>query len=170
MSDFMKNKLGITTDGVNTGDFSGMMTSSRALTDAEKRIIQNSVESGYEMFTSKAAEGRNMTIDELKAIASGRVWTGSQAKENGLVDVLGNLNDAIQIAAEKAGVADDFKIRFYPEQKTLLEDLMDEIDGGVQVRMMKNKLGDMYPYAEMIEKVKSMHGMQARMLFEVEIN
>ena len=169
MGDFMANKLGITTDGVSTGDFSGMMTSSRALTDAEKRIIQNSVEEGYELFTSKAAEGRNMSIENLKAIASGRVWTGSQAKENGLVDILGNLDDAIKIAAEKAGIADDYKVRYYPEQKSTLEEFIAELEGDTQARLMKSKLGDMYPYADMIEKVKAMKGVQARMLFDVEI-
>jgi len=169
MGEFMKNKLGITTDGVNTGDFSGMMTSSRKLTDAEKRIIQNSVEDGYELFTSKAAEGRNMSIEDLKAVASGRVWTGTQAKEIGLVDVLGDLDDAIAIAATKAGIEDDYKVRYYPEQKTALEELMEELEGGAQARIMKAKLGDMYPYAEMLEQVKSMKGLQARMLYEVEI-
>ncbi len=170
MGDFMANKLGITTDGVSTGDFSGMMTSSRALTDAEKTIIQNSVEDGYELFTSKAAEGRHMNINDLKAVASGRVWTGSQAKENGLVDILGDLDDAIAIAAEKAGIADDYKVRYYPKQKTALEEIIEEFEGGAQAKLMKAKLGDMYPYAQMLEQVKSMKGIQARMLYDVEIN
>lgn len=170
MSDFMSNKLGITMDGVNTGDFSGMMTTSRALTDAEKRIIQNSVEAGYELFTSKAAAGRKMSIEDLKAIASGRVWTGTQAKENGLVDILGDLDDAIAIAAEKAGISDDYKVRYYPEQKTALEELLAELEGSTKARLMKSKLGDMYPYAEMLEHVKSMKGLQTRMLYDVEIH
>lgn len=169
MGDFMANKLGITTDEVNTGEFSGMMTTTRALTDQEKRIIQNSVNNGYEMFTSKAAEGRHMDIEALKAVASGRVWTGTQAKEIGLVDMLGGLDDAIDIAAEKAGVADDYKVRFYPEQKTALEELMEEFEGKAQARLMKAKLGDMYPYAELLEKVESMNGVQARMFPVVEI-
>ena len=169
MGDFMANKLGITTDGVSTGEFSSLMTSSRALTDAEKAIIQSSVEEGYEMFTAKAAAGRNMNIDDLKAIASGRVWTGTQAKANGLVDILGDLDDAIAIAAEKAGIADDYKVRYYPEQKTALEELIEEIESNTQAKLMKAKLGDMYPYAEMLEQVKSMRGIQARMLFDIEI-
>ncbi len=169
MGDFMANKLGITTDGVSTGEFSSLMTSSRALTDAEKAIIQSSVEEGYEMFTAKAAAGRNMNIDDLKAIASGRVWTGTQAKVNGLVDILGNLDDAIAIAAEKAGIADDYKVRYYPEQKTALEELIEEIESNTQAKLMRAKLGDMYPYAEMLEQVKSMRGIQARMLFDIEI-
>ena len=170
MGDFMANKLGITTDGVTTGNFSDIMTSSRALTDAEKHIIQTSVEEGYELFTSKAAKGRNMNINDLKAIASGRVWTGTQAKENGLVDVLGDLDDAIKIAAEKAGVANDFKVRYYPKQKTALEEILEELEGDAQARVLKIKLGDMYPYAAMLEQVKTMRGLQARMLFEPEFH
>ena len=169
MGDFMANKLGITTDEVNTGEYSGMMTTTRALTDVEKKIIQNSVEDGYELFTSKAAEGRHMSIEDLKAIASGRVWTGTQAKENGLVDVLGDLDDAIQIAADKAEIGDDYKVRYYPEQKTALEELMEEFEGKAQARILKSKLGDMYPYAEILEKVKTMSGVQARMFPVVEI-
>lgn len=169
IGDFMTNKLGITTEDVNTGQYSGMMTTTRALTDAEKTIIQNSVNQGYEMFTSKAAEGRHMSLEDLKAVASGRVWTGTQAKEIGLVDVLGGLDDAVQIAAEKAGVADDYKVRFYPEQKTALEELMEELEGKTQARLMKAKLGDMYPYAEILEKVGSMGGVQARMFPVVEV-
>ena len=119
----MKNKLGITNDGINTGDYSGMMTVSRALTDSEKKIIRNSVEHGYELFTSKAAEGRHMSIDALKAVASGRVWTGTQAKENGLVDILGNLDDAVQIAATKAGVGSDYIVRYILNKKLNLRRL-----------------------------------------------
>ncbi len=169
MGDFMANKLGITTDGVATGDFSGMMTSSRALTEVEKKIIQNNVEDGYELFTSKAAEGRHMNINDLKAVASGRVWTGSQAKENGLVDILGDLDDAIRIAAEKAGIEDDYKVRYYPEQKTALEEMIENFEGSAQAKLMKAQLGDMYPYAQMLEQVKSMKGIQARMLYDIEI-
>ena len=165
----MSNKLGITTEDVNTGEYSGMMTTTRALTDAEKKIIQNGVNHGYELFTSKAAEGRHMSLEALKAVASGRVWTGSQAKEIGLVDVLGGLDDAIKIAAEKAGIADDYKVRYYPEQKTALEEVMAELEGTTEARLMKSKLGEMYPYAEMLEKVKSMSGVQARMFPVVEV-
>ncbi|MCB0505054.1 MAG: signal peptide peptidase SppA, partial [Cyclobacteriaceae bacterium] len=169
MGDFMANKLGITTEDVNTGKYSGMMTTTRALTEAEKKIIQNSVNRGYEIFTTKAAEGRHMSLEALKAVASGRVWTGTQAKEIGLVDVLGGLDDAVQIAAEKAGIADDYKVRFYPEQKTAIEELMEELEGKTEARLMKAKLGDMYPYAELLEKVNSMNGVQARMFPSIEI-
>jgi protease-4 len=169
ISDFMENKLGITTDRETTGTYSNIYTATRALTDAEKAIIQNSVNEGYESFTAKAAEGRNMDIDDLKAIASGRVWTGLQAKENGLIDVLGGLQTAIDIAAAKAGVEDDYKLRYYPVKKTTFEELMDEMSGSSQTKMLKAELGEFYPYLDLLEKVKNMRGVQARIPFEIEI-
>ena len=169
ISDFMENKLGITTDRETTGTYSNIYTATRALTDAEKAIIQNSVNEGYESFTAKAAEGRNMDIEDLKAIASGRVWTGLQAKENGLIDVLGGLQTAIDIAAAKAVVEDDYKLRYYPVKKTTLEELMEEMSGSSQTKMLKAELGEFYPYVDLLQKVKNMRGVQARIPFEIEI-
>jgi len=168
IGDFLSNKLGITSDAVSTGDFSNYITSSRALTEAEKSIIQNSVNRSYETFTSKAAEGRNMAIEDLKAVASGRVWTGTQALDKGLVDVLGGLPTAIEIAAAKAGVADDYKVLYYPAQKTSVEELMDLLSGSAETKAMKTKLGDLYPYLELVKTIENAKGVQARMPFEVE--
>jgi protease-4 len=84
IGDFMANKLGITTDRVTTGSYSNLYTATRSLSSTEKQIIQNSLNSRYESFTAKAAEGRGMSIEQLKGLASGRVWTGAQAYENGL--------------------------------------------------------------------------------------
>ncbi|MEN8251101.1 MAG: signal peptide peptidase SppA, partial [Bacteroidota bacterium] len=169
IGDFMANKLGITTDRESTGNFSNIFTTSRALTDAEKTIIQNMVNSGYESFTTKAAEGRNMQLEDLLKVASGRVWTGIQAKEIGLVDEIGGLEDAINIAAAKAGIEDDYKVRYYPMQKTALEELMDKLSGTTNAKILQNKLGDFYPYVDLLDKVERMKGVQARMPFEVEI-
>ena len=169
MGDFMANKLGITTDRESTGSYSNLYTASRALNDAEKNIIQNSVNRGYETFTSKAAEGRGMTLEDLKQVASGRVWTGSQALENGLVDVLGGLETAVDIAAAKAGIEGDYKLRYYPVKKTALEEIIEELSGGVQAKMMKSKLGEFYPYVDLLEKVKNMRGIQTRIPFDIEI-
>ena len=167
IGDFLANKLGITTDVVATGDYSNYITVSRALTDSEKAIIQNSINKGYENFTAKAAVGRGMSQEQLKTLASGRVWTGAQAVENGLVDALGGLNDAVAMAAEMAGVSDDYKVRYYPVQKTPLEELLASFSGSADTRAMKAKLGDLYPYVDMVEKVKRMNGIQARMPYEI---
>ena len=168
IGDFLSNKLGITSDAVSTGDFSNYITSSRSLTDAEKSIIQNSVNRGYETFTTKAAEGRGMAIDDLKAVASGRVWTGTQALDKGLVDVLGGLPTAIEIAAQKANVLADYKVVYYPAQKTSIEELMEMLSGSAETSAMKAKLGDLYPYIELVKSIENAKGVQARMPFEVE--
>ena len=169
IGDFMANKLGITTDRTGTGTYSNLYTSSRALTEVEKSIIQNGVNNTYETFTAKAAKGRGMTQDEIKAVASGRVWTGTQALENGLVDVLGGLETAIDIAAMKAGIVDDYKIRYYPVKKSAIEELIEELSGTTQAKMMRSKLGEFYPYIDLLEKVENMRGIQARMPFAIEI-
>ena len=169
LGDFMSNKLGITTDRESTGQYSDMFTTSRALTESEKAIIQNMVNKGYESFTTKAAEGRNMDLEDLLKVASGRVWTGEQAKEIGLVDEIGGLYDAIEIAAAKAGVEDDYKLRYYPTQKTALDELLERLSGTTNARIMKNQLGEFYPYVDLLEKVERLKGVQARMPFEFEI-
>lgn len=169
IGDFMSDKLGITTDRVKTGDYSDIMTSSRKLSDAERAIIQRGVDNGYESFTTKAAEGRGMTQDAIKAIASGRVWTGSQALENGLVDILGGLETAIDVAAEMADITDDYKLRYYPVQKTSLEELMDRLAGNTNAAMLKARIGALYPYLEMVQHLENTRGIQARLPFDVEI-
>ena len=104
VSSFMKNKIGITTDYVNTGKFSALGNPSRSFTDEDREILQRGIEKGYESFTSKAAKDRGMSLNELKKVASGRVWSGSEARQNGLVDVLGSFDDAVAIAAQKVNL------------------------------------------------------------------
>ncbi len=123
-SELFNKKLGITFDGVNTGLLSDFPAYSRPLSEWEEQIIQQSVNEGYENFTKKAAEDRQMNIQTLKAVASGRIWSGTDAKEKGLVDVLGNMKDAIVIAAKKADINDDYQLVYYPEPKDWIEELI----------------------------------------------
>ncbi|SHJ53852.1 protease-4 [Reichenbachiella agariperforans] len=169
MGGFLENKLGITNDGVSTGEFSNLYRVSSALNEGEKAIIQNMVESGYESFTSKAAQGRNMSIEDLKAVASGRVWTGAQAKENGLVDVLGSYNDAVELAANAANLDGDYMISYYPALKTKWEEVLGSMANEAEARIMKNKYGTMAEYVEKVKELESYKGIQARMPFEIEI-
>ena len=163
---FMGDKLGITTDPVNTGEFSGMMTMSRPLNNMEKSIIQKQLESGYETFTTKAAQGRGRDIEELLNVASGRVWTGSQALDNGLVDILGGLDDAIALAAEKAGVSDDYKIRYYPKYQPLLERLINA-EEEIKASMVKEQLGELYYYVQELKSISQYNGIQTRLPYEI---
>jgi protease-4 len=164
------NKLGITTDQVKTGEYGELITMSRPLSDDEKIIWQTRTEEIYETFTGKAAEGRNITQEELKQVASGRVWTGVQAKEKRLVDVLGGYDDAIRIAAEKAGIADNYKVKLYPRVKTFYQQLVEGLEENAKVSTLKKEMGQYYMYYQSWEHIKSYHGVQARMPFEFQIH
>lgn len=167
--ELLEEKLGITFDNVRTGEFSDMYTITRPLTSFEKEIIQKEIERGYDIFTSKAAEDRNMTKDDLLKIASGRVYSGYEALNNGLVDEFGTLEDAIEDAAETAGL-EEYTVTYYPTQKTFLEQIMYDLSDDIQTRFMKIKLGDLYPYYEKVMELNNYLGPQARMPYELKIN
>lgn len=170
LSGFLGNKIGITFDEVKTGDFGEMYTFTRPLTSAEKNYWQRNLDEHYETFTSKAAEGRGVQVDAIKSVASGRVWTGAQARGNGLVDVLGGFNDAVRIAAQKAGVADDYKVRYYPKQKDFFQDLITRLGENAETRAMQAELGELYPWFNQFKKMQQYQGEQARMPFELQIH
>ena len=170
MSGFLNNKLGITFDEVKTGDIGELITFTRPLTEPEKAILQRSTDRIYESFTSKAAEGRKMLVEDLRKIASGRVWTGAQAKENGLVDILGNLDDAIEIAADKAGIKNDYKLRYYPKYKSFLEEWLNDLEDNTRTNALKEELGPHFGVYKQLQQIKRYEGTQARMPFELEIH
>lgn len=169
MSGFLGNKIGITFDEVKTGNFGEMYTVTRPLTDAEKRFWQKNLEEGYDTFTSKAAEGRNISKEEILKVAGGRVWTGAQADGIKLVDVLGGFDDAVKIAAAKAGV-NDYHLRFYPMPKNFFEEWFSQQQDEATVKAMKAELGDLYPYYLQFQQLKTYQGTQARFPFEITIH
>jgi protease-4 len=169
LSGFLGNKIGITSEEVKTGEVGSMTTVMRPLTAQEKAIWQKKTDDIYETFTSKAAKGRRMSQEAIKKIASGRVWTGAQAKENGLVDVLGGFEDALRIAARAAKLGDDYKVRYYPHQKTILEKLTGDLEQSTRVAAMRHELGEYYPWWMQWQRVKQYGGVQARMPLEFEV-
>ena len=162
LSKFMDNKLGITSEEVKTGEIGQLFTVSRSLTEVEKDILQKQTDEVYETFTRKAAEGRAMDIADLKKIASGRVWTGTQAKDNGLADVLGGFDDAVKIAAAKAGIGEDYKLRYYPRPRPLLDRLMGDWEENTKVKALQKELGEYYPWYRQWDQLKTYQGVQAR--------
>lgn len=169
VQELVNDKLGVTTDVVSTGELSDFGNMARPLTEVERTIIQSSVEDGYETFISRVAEGRGMHPDSVRKIASGRVWTGSQAKARGLVDVLGGLDTAIGIAAAKIKAGDDYRVVYYPEKKPWFEELMVSFSDQVQVRILQTQLGDQYPIYQKIQRLKNYQGVQVRMPQEIVI-
>jgi protease-4 len=167
MSSFLDKKIGITFDEVKTGEVGELVTITRPLTQVEKAVWQKKTEDIYNSFTAKAAEGRHMSVEELRKVASGRVWTGAQAKEHGLVDVLGTFEDAVQIAARKAGVEDDFKIRYYPKQKTFIEEWLTDAEDYTNTRILKGELGEQYPVYLQLKNLRNYQGSQMRMPYEL---
>jgi protease-4 len=168
-SGFMGNKLGITTDQVKTGEYGEMITISRPLTDAEKNVWQQRTDEIYETFTGKAAQGRGMSVEKIKEVASGRVWTGEQALQRGLIDMLGSYDDAVKLAAEKAGIADNYKVKLYPRIKTFYEQIVSGFEENAKTSSLKQEMGQYYPLYEQWQRVKNYQGVQARMPFEFQI-
>jgi protease-4 len=170
--DFYQNKLGMTSDRVSTGNMADIrsMPLVRDLTKDEKEMFQKYVNEGYEDFTGKAAKGRNMSHEDLKKLASGRVWSGKEAKANGLVDELGSIDDAIRLAAKEAKMKEgEYRIRFYPTQKSFYEKITEMFDAKASLKQeLKNELGDLYPAVQMLEWVKRQDMIQARLPYGVK--
>ena len=120
------DKIGVSTDGVESSRNADFFSSSRSFTAEERAQLRRILESGYRAFLERVAESRKKTTDEVHAVAQGRVWSGRDAKEIGLVDELGGLKRALDIAKEKAGFAADARVelRILPEKKPLLEFLI----------------------------------------------
>ena len=163
VQELVNDKLGVTTDVVSTGELSDFGNMARPLTEVERTIIQSSVEDGYETFISRVAEGRGMHPDSVRKVASGRVWTGTQAKARGLVDVLGGLDTAVSIAAAKIKAGEDYRVVYFPEKKPWFEELMLNFSDQVQVRILQTQLGEQYPLYQKIQKLKNYQGVQVRM-------
>lgn len=173
----IKDKMGIHTDVVKTNahsDFGGsyplpIPISSRPLTAYERNVLQNYVNQGYETFLNRVMAGRGISRDSLDAIAQGRVWTGADALKIGLVDVLGGMDDAIKIAAAKAGL-DQYAISEFPVEKNPVEELLNSLTGSVKIRMMKEEMGPFYETWTKIKDITSQQGLIARIPYDVVPN
>jgi protease-4 len=168
MQKFFNNKLGITFDGVQTGKFADLGTVSRPLTDAERMIFQLEVNKTYDTFTKKVADGRKKSQSYIDSIGQGRVWSGTEALKNGLVDRLGNIDDAIASAAKKAKIK-DFKIVNYPAQLDPIKSLFDNSADKVKAYFVKSELGDNFIYYEQMKSALNLSGVQARIPYNIQI-
>ncbi|MHA8082949.1 signal peptide peptidase SppA [Aquirufa sp. A-Brett2-15D] len=170
VDNFLKNTLGITQDHVNTHANSNFMTSAGALTDFQKSVVQNSVNKGYLSFTTKAAAGRKMTLQRLQSLAGGRVWTGAQAKQIGLVDELGGLDKAIEIAATKAKLKPgSYKVAIYPKAKSFVDELLNSAMS--ETSMSERFLAKNIPWSSAVLEVnrwKKREGFLAMMPYLME--
>ncbi len=167
--EMMNNKLGITIDTVKTNKHADIGTIFRPLTKIERQIIQNSVENVYNTFISRVSLGRNLSKEYIDSVGQGRVWTGRDALELGLVDVLGGLETAIEISSNMADLQ-DYRIVNLPKQKDPIEVLLQDLMGEeVRSSIVKKELGDFYDTYMELKNINSMDQIQMRMPQTFEI-
>lgn len=168
VSDFLNDRLGITVDVVKTNQYADIMSPYRSMTPAEREIIQEGVEEIYEVFTGRVADGRDMEVSRVDEIAQGRVWSGYNARELGLVDEFGGLNRAIEIAAEEAGI-DEYRIVSLPRIPDPFEELLRAFSFETRARLFGRNHGEAARYYDALRIAFENQGVQARMPFEIRV-
>lgn len=166
--DGLNKKLGLSYDVVKTNALSDAPSVNRAFRPEERAMMQAYVDRGYELFVKRCADGRSKTTDEIKAIAEGRVWTGEEALKLGLVDVLAGLDEAIEIAAEKAGLT-EYNIKEFPVKEDFQTRLLKSLGEEAETRLLKMRLGEQYQLLQHIRTIQHMNGIQARLPYQLNM-
>ena len=165
----LTEKIGLTYDVVKTNQFSDFGNLMRPVNSDERALLQMMIGQGYDLFVSRCAEGRHMSKDKIEKIAEGRVWTGEMAKKIGLVDELGGIGKALEIAAQKADLK-GYTIISYPAKKDILSTLLDVQPGNyVESQVLKSQLGDYYKDFSLLKNIKERAMIQARVPFELNV-
>lgn len=167
IKNLMNKKLGITVDVVKTNAHSDYMNIYRPLDSFEFAAIQKSVERIYATFIKRVADGRKMDVAKVDSIGQGRIWSGLNAKELGLVDNIGGLQTAIDIAAKMAKL-DKYRVIYKPIQKEFFEQLLDNTSKA-EASIIQRELGESYLFVDYIRSFKKMKGVQARVPFVIDI-
>lgn len=169
LSGLLSDKIGVTFDNVSTNDHSDMPSVFRKMTPFEMNLMQNHVESIYKIFVSHVAEGRKKSTTAIDSIGQGRVWSGINGFEIGLVDKLGGVSEAVKLAASKAGL-EHYRIMELPKLKDTFEELMKSFSTSVQSRILQSRLGESYELYENFTRESHMKGIYSRLPFNLEIN
>lgn len=168
MQGFLNDKVGLTFDVAKTNENADFGSVTQPLTEFQYSKLQENVVQTYDHFTKRVAEGRGLTQTYVDSIGQGRVWAGVDAIGLGLVDQLGDMEDAIAYAAQKAGIADDYKVVELPKQKDFLTRLTESMNGNDKLdAAMRQQLGGYYDYWKGIENLQKNTGIQARIPFDM---
>ena len=158
----LKNKFGVTTDTVLTNKNAAALSTMRPLSGEGYDVLVRNVEDFYVTFCQRVALGRNLPVEYVDSIARGRVWTGIDAKKLGLVDELGGMDKALDIAAELAEI-DSYSILAYPKEKDFATQLMEILGEEQSLTDVLSKKTDVEKYYEMLEQINNMEPLQARL-------
>ena len=161
------NKLSLTTDVVKTNKFADFGDYSRPMRDDEKVLLQSHIESIYDTFITRCSEGRGKTKEEIDNIGQGRVWTGEQALEIGLVDELGGLDRAIEVAADLAGLT-DYTVKTVSSAKDPFAELFKSQMNEMKSSVLKDALGEDYELMNVIRTIRYTSGIKARLPYDLE--
>jgi protease-4 len=167
---FLNDKIGLTFDVAKTNENADFGTITQPLTEFQYSKLQEMIVKTYDDFTKRVAEGRGLTQSYVDSIGQGRVWAGADAIGLGLVDQLGDLEDAIAYAAQKADLGSDYKVTQWPKSKDFFTRLMESMNEKDKIDIaMKQKLGVYYNYLQGLENLQKNMGIQARMPFDMVI-
>ena len=167
----LMQKVGLDFDVVKTNTYADFGALNRPFNEGERGLMQHYVEQGYDLFLTRCAEGRGMTKEAVDKIAQGRVWTGAKAKELGLVDELGGLNRAIEMAVEKAGVAEGYTLLAYPAKESMWQSLLNTDPGTyIKAHLLQGEAGRLYRQIDRLNHLDACDRIQARMPYEPNIH
>lgn len=167
--ELMNEKIGITTDVVKTNEHADLGNLFEPLDPDEILLVEKFVEKTYTEFVNRVAEGRDMSFEEVDAIAGGRIWSGADALDIGLIDMLGGLEKSIEVAAEMAGL-ENYRISSRPELDDPFTALMKQLTGEVKAKIIQKELGESYLIYKKIEEIKDTEGMQSLMPYTIHIH
>lgn len=165
---FLNKKLGITTDVAKTNIHSDLGSIYRPLLPEEREVIQSEVENIYDVFLSRVAEGRRLTKASVDSIGQGRVWSAADAKRIGLVDLIGGLDKAIEIAAAKAHLK-EYRIVELPKVEDPLTLLLNDFSAKVKASVISSELGNEQTIYYNLKNAISRQGILTRMPYEISI-
>jgi protease-4 len=171
MESFFKDKLGVTFDGVKTGQHADVPNAYRPLDEAEKKMIQSEIENTYTQFKQRVADGRRKDTAYIETIAQGRVWTGQRAIGIGLIDHFGGIQNAVDCAARLAKLT-SYRVKEYPEPRNLLDRLFGTAGSMDRSGMIKKEIGEEnYEIYHELKQVQQLtHTSQARLPFRFFIH
>lgn len=161
VSELITKKIGLKFDVVKTNEMADLGTMSRPVSQAEGAQLQHMINRGYDLFTQRVADGRGISQDSVKVIAEGRVWTGEQGLKIGLVDELGNLDQAVAYAAQQAQLQ-KYRTVAYPAPENPFEQLLNEKKDGYLSSHLRSIMGEGYDAITFMSNIQTMDRVQAR--------
>ena len=168
----LAGKIGINAEQVGTNKNSVDYSLFEPMSDDFRNVVQEGVEDTYQTFLSRVSQGRNITLAQADSIAQGRVWSGVDAKNLGLIDELGGLDDAIKAAAEMVNI-DTYGIKNFPKYKSGFERFMEDYGGAsskIKQDFIKEEIGiEAYTILKEVKSAMQQKGVQARMPFVLSI-